>query len=110
MFDSGPNYSSYTLEQLFEAYASINKELYPERVQIIKDEIARKQHGEYKCFKCSCGAYEASYLYGSQDRLESIFDIESAIFVTISCLDCGYTELYKQKSSTIGSLLDFFIS
>lgn len=110
MFDSEPNYSTYTLEELFEAYSSINKERNPERFQTIKNEIAKKQHGEYKCPKCSCEGYEASQLYGAQDRFESVFDYETAKFVTVSCLDCGYTELYKQKSSSTGSLLDFFIS
>ncbi|WP_413228889.1 zinc ribbon domain-containing protein [Alteromonas sp. McT4-15] len=29
-------------------------------------------------------------------------------FVTISCLDCGFSELYKRQRNTTGTLLDFF--
>ncbi len=34
-----PNYSSYTLEELIEALNSIDKEMYPKRVQLIQMEI-----------------------------------------------------------------------
>lgn len=110
MFDNGPNYSSYTLDELFEAYSSIDRNNYPERFKEIKEAIAKKQNGEYQCLKCGCGGYEASQMYTAQDRFESVFDYESGKFITISCLDCGYTEIYKRQSSTTGSLLDFFVS
>ncbi|WP_202265185.1 MULTISPECIES: zinc ribbon domain-containing protein [unclassified Alteromonas] len=28
--------------------------------------------------------------------------------MTISCLDCGFSELYKRERNTTGTLLDFF--
>lgn len=109
MFDT-PNYDQYTLEELFDAYSSVNREQYPENFDLIKKAIAKKQHGDYQCVKCGCEGYEASELYAAQSRFESVMEIESGKFVTVSCVDCGYTELYKRQASSSGTLLDFFVS
>ncbi|WP_278403681.1 hypothetical protein [Pseudoalteromonas ruthenica] len=36
MFDNEPNYSSYSLDELFDAYSSIDKDSFPERFNLIK--------------------------------------------------------------------------
>lgn len=104
------DYEKYSIEELFEAYASVDKALYPDNFNRIKHAIAKKQGGNYTCPKCKCEGYETSEMYASQDRFESVLDYETGKFVTISCMDCGYTELYKRSASTTGSLLDFFVS
>lgn len=38
-----------------------------------------------------------------------IFDVQNKKFVTISCCQCGYTELYKAKGSDGWDILDFLI-
>lgn len=110
MISEGPDYSNYTLDELFEAYSSIDKRRFPENFEKLKREIAKKQQGDYTCAKCGCDGYEASQLYAASDRFESVLDYESSKFVTISCLECGYTDLYKRQASVTGSLLDFFVS
>jgi len=37
-----------------------------------------------------------------------IFDVQNKKFTTISCSQCGFTELYKRTSSSFGNVLDFF--
>ncbi|QFU04918.1 hypothetical protein FIU82_07805 [Pseudoalteromonas sp. THAF3] len=108
MFDNEPNYSSYSLDELFDAYSSIDKDSFPERFNLIKKIIAEKQGGDYQCPKCKCKGYEAGQLYAAADRLESILDYETGKYVTISCLDCGFTELYKRNSTVSAPLVDFF--
>ena len=104
------DYDKYSIEELFDAYSSVDKEQYPENFSRIKAAIARKQGGNYICPKCNCAGYETSEMYAAQNRFESVMDYETGKFVTVSCLDCGFTELYKRSASTTGSLLDFFIS
>lgn len=38
-----------------------------------------------------------------------MFDIQNKKFVTISCAQCGYTELYKAQTSTGMNILDFLM-
>ena len=104
------DYDKYSIDELFDAYASVDKEQYPENFARIKVAIAKKQGGNYSCPKCKCGGYETSEMYAAQDRFESVMDYETGKFVTVSCMDCGFTELYKRSASTTGSLLDFFVS
>ena len=105
-----PDYTKYTLEELFEAHASVNRDKYPENYALINNEIEKKQKGNYKCPKCGFGGFESGQLYAPSSRSESILDYESGKFITISCLECGFTELYKGKASKTGTFLDFLIS
>ena len=38
-----------------------------------------------------------------------IFDIQNKRFITISCAQCGYTELYKASTSSGWNILDFLM-
>ena len=38
-----PNYASYTLEELQDAYEHINKQNYPQRTLLIKNEIIKRK-------------------------------------------------------------------
>lgn len=41
--------------------------------------------------------------------MSKIFDVRNKKFITISCENCGYTELYKAESSLGESILDLMI-
>ena len=41
-------------------------------------------------------------------NLAKIFDVQNKKFMTVSCQGCGYTELYKGDTSTLGNVLDLF--
>jgi len=40
--------------------------------------------------------------------LSSLFDIQGSKFATVSCDQCGHTELFKRKVGTATKILDFF--
>lgn len=51
---------------------------------------------QYICPKCGCQQYESDRLQATGGNFAKIFDIQNKKFVTISCCNCGYTELYRQ--------------
>ena len=54
---------------------------------------------QYICPKCGCQQYESDRLQATGGNFAKIFDIQNKKFVTISCCNCGYTELYRQTGS-----------
>ena len=62
----------------------------------------------YVCPKCGCREYEADRLQATGGNFAKIFDVQNKKFVTVSCRQCGYTELYKQQGSDAWDILDFF--
>ncbi|MCI6737961.1 MAG: zinc ribbon domain-containing protein, partial [Intestinibacter sp.] len=42
-------------------------------------------------------------------NFSKVFNVQNKKFVTISCKNCGYTELYKAQTSTGMNVLDFLI-
>lgn len=62
---------------------------------------------QYVCQKCGCQQYEADQFQATGGNFAKIFDIQNKKFVTVSCVRCGYTELYKAQSSDGWDILDF---
>lgn len=62
----------------------------------------------YVCPKCGNTQYEADEMRATGGRFAKIFDVQNKKFTTVSCTKCGFTELYKGKTSTIGNIFDFF--
>ncbi|MDD6883804.1 MAG: zinc ribbon domain-containing protein [Eubacteriales bacterium] len=67
------------------------------------------QKKQYVCPKCGCHGYESDQFQATGGNFAKIFDVQNKKFVTISCLACGYTELYKAQSSSGWNVLDFLI-
>lgn len=65
---------------------------------------------KYVCPKCGCQHYESDNLQATGGNFAKMFDVQNKKFLTISCSNCGYTELYKKQSSTGMNILDFFIN
>ena len=64
----------------------------------------------YVCPKCGCREYEADRLQATGGNFAKIFDIQNKRFVTVSCRQCGYTELYKALDRSAGlDVLDFIM-
>jgi len=63
---------------------------------------------EYVCAKCGSKHYEADEMRATGGVFAKIFDVQNKKFTTISCTQCGYTELYKRTTSTFGNVIDFF--
>ena len=66
------------------------------------------QKKEYVCPKCGNKQYEVDEMRATGGAFAKIFDVQNKKFTTISCTQCGYTELYKRSSSTFGNVIDFF--
>ncbi len=66
------------------------------------------QKQEYVCPKCGNKQYEVDEMRATGGAFAKIFDVQNKKFTTISCTQCGYTELYKRTSSTFGNVIDFF--
>jgi uncharacterized protein len=65
---------------------------------------------QYLCPKCGGVHYQVDVMRATGGRFAKIFDIQNKKFTTVSCTRCGYTELYKGTTSTLGNVLDFFTS
>ena len=64
---------------------------------------------QYICPKCGCQQYEADQFQATGDNFAKLFDIQNKRFVTVSCCNCGYTELYKQNPDSGMDVLDFLL-
>ena len=63
----------------------------------------------YECPKCRCTKYTSDQFQATWGTFAKMFDIQNKKFITISCTKCGYTELYKAKTSAGANILDFLI-
>lgn len=62
---------------------------------------------DYVCPKCGCEHYENDQFQATGGTFAKMFDVQNKKFITISCKECGYTEIYKEKSGL--NILDFLI-
>ena len=64
---------------------------------------------QYICPKCGFQQYESDQFQATGGNFAKIFDVQNKKFITISCRQCGYTELYKGQGSDGWDILDFLI-
>ena len=62
---------------------------------------------QYVCPKCGCKEYEHDQFQATGGNFAKLFDVQNKKFITISCKDCGYTELYKNQAGW--NILDFLM-
>ncbi len=43
-------------------------------------------------------------------NFSKLFDVQNKKFITVSCADCGYTELYRKNNNAALDILDFFMN
>lgn len=63
---------------------------------------------QYECVKCHHHSYEVGQFQATGGMMSKMFDIQTEKFQTVSCSRCGYTEIYKGRSSFGENMLDFF--
>lgn len=61
----------------------------------------------WECIKCKSKNYEKGQFQATGGNFAKIFDVQNKKFITVTCEDCGYTEIYKSKTSTGMNILDF---
>lgn len=64
---------------------------------------------QYVCPKCGNMKYESDQFQATGGNFAKIFDVQNKKFITISCTKCGYTELYKDMTSSGWNVLDFLM-
>ena len=60
----------------------------------------------YVCPKCRHTEFEAGE-FRATGKHARFFDVQNQKFTTVSCKECGFTEIYKGDSSMLGNILDF---
>ncbi len=64
----------------------------------------------WKCPKCGNEKFEKDQFQATGGNFVKIFDVQNKKFITVSCTKCGYTELYRQDTSTGMNVLDFLMN
>ena len=64
----------------------------------------------WKCPKCGNEEFEKDQFHATGGNFAKIFDVQNKKFITVSCTKCGYTELYRQDTSTGMNVLDFLMN
>ncbi|KFF30896.1 zinc ribbon domain-containing protein [Bifidobacterium bombi] len=65
---------------------------------------------QYRCDKCGCTAFVSDQFQATGGNFAKLFDVQNKRFITISCTNCGYTELYRAQTSAGMNVLDFLFS
>ena len=66
---------------------------------------------DYKCPKCSSANNKIGKIRVAGSFWSKIFNIQGRNFVTVTCAQCGYTELYKTHgNSNAENIFDFLIN
>jgi len=64
---------------------------------------------QYICPKCGNQHYESDQFQATGGNFAKLFDIQNKRFITITCTQCGYTELYKNVADDGMDILDFLM-
>lgn len=65
------------------------------------------QTQQYVCPKCGNQHYVSDQFQATGGNFAKMFDVQNKKFVTVSCTDCGYTELYRSDVHPGWNILDF---
>jgi hypothetical protein len=66
------------------------------------------QDERWNCPKCDFREFDVDKFSATGGMLSKIFDVQTKKFTTVSCGQCGYTEIYKASTGTLGNIFDFF--
>ncbi|PIR74137.1 MAG: GTP-binding protein [Candidatus Magasanikbacteria bacterium CG10_big_fil_rev_8_21_14_0_10_47_10] len=58
------------------------------------------------CAKCGNGQQEAGEMRVAGGMWSKFFNVQGKRFSTLTCTQCGYTELYKKSTRTIENVAD----
>ena len=64
---------------------------------------------QYICTKCGHQEFENDQFQATGGNFAKIFDVQNKKFITISCKQCGFTELYKSGATDGWDVLDFLM-
>ena len=64
---------------------------------------------QYTCTKCGCTEFSTDEIHTTGGNVSKLFNVQNKRFITVSCNNCGFTELYKEQTSTGMNVLDFLV-
>lgn len=64
---------------------------------------------QYVCPKCGCTSYESDQFQATGGNFAKLFDVQNKRFITVTCSNCGSTELYKKPEDSTMDIIDFLI-
>lgn len=65
---------------------------------------------DWKCVKCDNTEFKKDQFQATGGDFSKVFNVQNKKFITITCINCGYTELYKSETSAGMNILDFFMN
>ena len=65
---------------------------------------------KWKCTKCGNEGYEKDQFQATGGDFAKVFNVQNKKFITISCIECGYTELYKTGTTAGMNIFDFLMN
>lgn len=65
---------------------------------------------EWKCLKCGNKEFDQDQFQATGGDFSKVFNVQNKKFITITCINCGYTELYKSETLAGMNILDFFMN
>ena len=66
------------------------------------------RHKNWSCPKCGGRDFEIDQFRAVGGILAKIFDVQNKRFLTVTCENCTYTEVYRTKQSALANVCDFF--
>lgn len=64
---------------------------------------------QFTCAKCGHHEYTSDSFQATGGNFSKLMNVQNKKFITLSCDNCGYTELYKSNTSTGMNVLDFLL-
>jgi len=66
------------------------------------------RHKNWACPKCGSCDFDVDQFRATGGVLAKIFDVQNKRFLTVTCENCTYTEVYRTTTSGLGNVFDFF--
>jgi predicted nucleic-acid-binding Zn-ribbon protein len=63
----------------------------------------------FTCVKCQSNKFEVGQIRAAGGFWGKLFNVQNKKYDTLSCKDCGYTEIYSRSTSAGSNIIDFFL-
>ena len=70
--------------------------------------MSEQKFRQYECPKCGGHLFDTEPIHTTGGTVSRMFNYQNKRFLAVTCRHCGYTELYRETSSTGSDILDLF--
>ena len=71
--------------------------------------MVEQNQKQFVCAKCGNTQYESDQFQATGGNFSRLLNVQNKKFITLSCTQCGYTELYKAQTDSGMNILDFLM-